>query len=294
MPYTTHGYWYGPGEPTETSTRFVARCGGPGLCGQCAREAAAAPEPVTEPTTPATRETLTERVAQVLVQRRTNGLCPLQGPCAACDCFDPRHQQERDDADAVLAVLAQDPGDLTAQTREAIAEAWGQCGRNWLDKAAAAALSVRWEHAAYQAAEVERLLAENDELATELATERTGHQATIQRAEKAEAERDDARIRLGGARIYQDDLEKQKRRAEAERDRLASAVARVWALAEQARKEADRSFMRDLTGRGPTATVRVADVLAALDGTGMPAHSTAPTPPHPEPGIGDNDQRRRP
>ena len=39
MPYTRHGYWFGPGEPTEPGPRLVAKCGGPGMCGVCSREA---------------------------------------------------------------------------------------------------------------------------------------------------------------------------------------------------------------------------------------------------------------
>jgi hypothetical protein len=37
--YTSHGHWVGPGEPTQPPD-LVARCGGPAICAQCAREAA--------------------------------------------------------------------------------------------------------------------------------------------------------------------------------------------------------------------------------------------------------------
>jgi hypothetical protein len=38
MPYISHGYWVGPGEPTEPAPPR-ARCGGPGLCPVCGPEA---------------------------------------------------------------------------------------------------------------------------------------------------------------------------------------------------------------------------------------------------------------
>lgn len=38
MPYISHGYWVGPGEPTEPAPPR-ARCGGPGLCSVCGPEA---------------------------------------------------------------------------------------------------------------------------------------------------------------------------------------------------------------------------------------------------------------
>lgn len=44
MPYTSHGHWVGETEPSaaDVQPRLVARCGGPGLCPECAREAIAA------------------------------------------------------------------------------------------------------------------------------------------------------------------------------------------------------------------------------------------------------------
>jgi len=39
MPYTSHGHWYGPGEPTMPAPNARARCGGPRLCAVCKREA---------------------------------------------------------------------------------------------------------------------------------------------------------------------------------------------------------------------------------------------------------------
>lgn len=40
MPYTSHGHWFGPGEPTEPRPQLVAKCGGPGICGDCVHEEA--------------------------------------------------------------------------------------------------------------------------------------------------------------------------------------------------------------------------------------------------------------
>lgn len=38
MPYTRHGHWYGAVEPTALPD-MVARCGGPAICPDCARDA---------------------------------------------------------------------------------------------------------------------------------------------------------------------------------------------------------------------------------------------------------------
>lgn len=41
MPYTIHGWWHGPGQPTTPGPRIIAKCGGPGpLCAVCSKEAA--------------------------------------------------------------------------------------------------------------------------------------------------------------------------------------------------------------------------------------------------------------
>ncbi|SEN88388.1 hypothetical protein SAMN05660976_08534 [Nonomuraea pusilla] len=47
MPYTSHGHWYGPGEPAQPEPTLKARCGGPALCPVCMREAAS-PDSSTE------------------------------------------------------------------------------------------------------------------------------------------------------------------------------------------------------------------------------------------------------
>jgi hypothetical protein len=49
-----------------------------------------------------TREEMRDLIAERLTRNRTNGLCPLNGPCDACDCFDPQHPHERDDAEQIL------------------------------------------------------------------------------------------------------------------------------------------------------------------------------------------------
>ncbi len=48
MPYTTHGHWYGDGEPTGPRPNLIARCGGPYLhpeCTTCRAEAGTPLEP---------------------------------------------------------------------------------------------------------------------------------------------------------------------------------------------------------------------------------------------------------
>lgn len=45
MPYTSHGHPYGTVSPDEPRPVLVARCGGPPMCAQCAREAAHVCEP---------------------------------------------------------------------------------------------------------------------------------------------------------------------------------------------------------------------------------------------------------
>jgi hypothetical protein len=39
MPYTTHGHWYGPGDPTKPGPRLIAKCFGLGGCLECRTEA---------------------------------------------------------------------------------------------------------------------------------------------------------------------------------------------------------------------------------------------------------------
>ncbi|MUN41462.1 hypothetical protein [Actinomadura litoris] len=50
MPYTTHGHWYGPGEPAKPGPRLVAKCNGLGGCAACREEAGLLPLPEPETT----------------------------------------------------------------------------------------------------------------------------------------------------------------------------------------------------------------------------------------------------
>jgi len=45
MPYTSHGHWHGPGEPTLPAPEYKARCGGPVMCRVCMQEADPVPTP---------------------------------------------------------------------------------------------------------------------------------------------------------------------------------------------------------------------------------------------------------
>lgn len=49
MPYTSHGHWFGPGEPTLPAPDARARCGGPGMCRVCSKEANPLPQPGNPP-----------------------------------------------------------------------------------------------------------------------------------------------------------------------------------------------------------------------------------------------------
>jgi len=64
MPYTSHGHWFGPDAPTaeDVQPRLVARCGGPGLCPECALEAGT-PRRTVQRRRYATRAELAERMA---------------------------------------------------------------------------------------------------------------------------------------------------------------------------------------------------------------------------------------
>lgn len=60
------------------------------------------------------RDELRDRIAEIITRQETNGLCPLDGPCGACDCLDPAHRIQRDLADAVLEVIEDEALDRMA------------------------------------------------------------------------------------------------------------------------------------------------------------------------------------
>lgn len=108
--------------------------------------------PPDDTTAPVTAEGLRERVAEALAPWcRVHEI--TEAPCERCELR----------LNAVMAALAGDPGDLPARMAEAIGEALNQWSRpdaegtrgvrRW-DFIAAAALSVRLEHAAHLAARV--------------------------------------------------------------------------------------------------------------------------------------------
>lgn len=53
------------------------------------------------------RKGLRDLIAAELVQHYTMGLCQLDGPCEACDCFDPRHEVMRAEADKIIGIVRQ-------------------------------------------------------------------------------------------------------------------------------------------------------------------------------------------
>lgn len=66
---------------------------------------------------------LRDQIAAALVHEITQGLCPLNGPCDDCDCFDPQHERERRIADtampAIQAELDQRDTEIDRLTRSA-------------------------------------------------------------------------------------------------------------------------------------------------------------------------------
>ncbi|WP_242892560.1 hypothetical protein [Actinomadura litoris] len=50
MPYTDHGHWYGPGEPTKPGPRLIAKCFGLNGCAACRADAGLPPLSEPEPT----------------------------------------------------------------------------------------------------------------------------------------------------------------------------------------------------------------------------------------------------
>jgi hypothetical protein len=143
-------------------------------------------------------------------------------------------------AAAVLAALAGVPGDLPARMaaemqQHGLDEQTGDCicgeaVTDWDGHLAAAALSVRWEHAAAQAVEVERLRAE---LAEETAQLEALHKLANRSAEAAKrdrTERDTARLIVEELQALRDSLYGQLDSAQAERDALKAATDEVRRL----------------------------------------------------------------
>jgi hypothetical protein len=123
------------------------------------------------------------------------------------------------DVDTILAALAGDPGDLPArmawEIRNTECEHFGRDGGACSRCRATAALSVRWEAAVQQVAEVERLRAERDRLQI---TNRALNAAAIEaleRAEQAEAEILAARNRVAGLEANGAELLERAEQAEA-------------------------------------------------------------------------------
>jgi hypothetical protein len=120
-------------------------------------------------------EDLRERIARALAERTPSPI-PWETVLAfdtLRECRD-RYFAEADAVLAVLAALAGDPGDVQIRVAAAILQArFGDempSASQLIDavRDAAAAMSVRWGHAASQAAEVERLRAELTETRAEI------------------------------------------------------------------------------------------------------------------------------
>lgn len=48
---------------------------------------------------------LRDQIAQQLCWAFTGGLCPLDGPCTECDCYDPHHEVMRAEADKIISII---------------------------------------------------------------------------------------------------------------------------------------------------------------------------------------------
>lgn len=204
-----------------------------------------------EPDAPLPAEGLRERVAETLLDPlkccivAPFPLTPIHGTCK--DCWTKALAA----ADAVLAALAGDPGDLPARMAGAIGEALNQWGRpdaegtrgvrRW-DFIAAAALSVRLEHAAHLAARV----GDAERRAEHAEGE---HQVTQDRLAEARAKLD--RVILGRTQAQLD-----RNAAKAERDALKAAIGDLIGKA------------KPRTVYAPKRVIDAADLAALIDAPG--------------------------
>jgi hypothetical protein len=241
---------------------------------------------VAEPTTaPVTAEGLRERV-QVAWNDSEDW-------CARCHHCDTQ-------LDAILATLADDPGDLPARMAEAIVRYFADPPFDvdlpslWRG-AAEVALSVRWEHAAAQAVEVERLraeLAEEEYQKGRWISDAAAHDRRVSELERdLEEARRTAESALAGEQERGKSWAEKVIRVQAERDALKAAIERVRVLA-KATKPGGSIPPADCTNtcfhdacdcsgswRPTSWKLNPVDVLAALDAPETPGDADTPDAP---------------
>jgi hypothetical protein len=153
-----------------------------------------------DPTAPVTAEDLRERVIAVIKSVRIHPKldAAVTAMIMAGAGFHVTDEEAKPLADAIVAALAGDPGDLRERMAEAMREhrldersddppglticVCGEQVEDWKYHLSRAAMSVRWEHAARQAAEVERLRA----IITTLDCATAERDAAIRRRDQAE------------------------------------------------------------------------------------------------------------
>jgi uncharacterized coiled-coil DUF342 family protein len=245
MPYTTHGHWYGTGEPTTPWPRLRAKCFGLGGCPVCRTEAGLPELPELPPKWSETKTSVpaapmsTERLAEILWTSRALALGddPADHPFA--DVSARLRTQYTREAEEVAKLLDQDradpaPADLRIAYADAIA-AWQMrhavvCEHTQVisyGEAANAVLAVR-------DGEMDQLRAELDEARNQTVTagtERDEARAEVERlrAELAEAERlrDKYHAALKVANGNTERRDAKLKEAEAERDAARDALATV-------------------------------------------------------------------
>lgn len=123
MPYTQHGHWYGPGEPTQPGPALVARCGGPGLCEACAVQAGK-PLP---PLPPKWSETQASQISETSRQQIAAAEAKMTHAQSLLDQATDAQQAARA---GYTRLRSLDPASQnTDQTRNA----WGQAMADWVD-----------------------------------------------------------------------------------------------------------------------------------------------------------------
>lgn len=117
MPYISHGYWVGQGEPTQPQPPR-ARCGGPGLCSACSHEAGA----IGTQGGPRRRRYATHDELVQLLARYVRRIAPrVAEPIAATEAVLAGLRNHGVDVDALVETTVAEP-EVVVQHGRALAE----------------------------------------------------------------------------------------------------------------------------------------------------------------------------